>query len=316
MRYEERDDGELIELAQAGWAPAFAVLIHRHGPALLTAFADDPDPLDRVEDVLVRAMRQLPDRDPEEPVAPWLFALAGRPEPADVPPVEADELDQLWREVAVLWPDGRHARRRRPRPVLWTAVSVLGAVALGVAVPTIVLGIPAAPDHEPPPSVRAQPLEEEEPEPAEPEDLPEFEFPDLGDTQAPPTIETPADPVGPPSAPTGPATTPTVPTTPPTNDTTDPLPEQPTTPDPGVGDDDADRTTDGAGDGTDGAGDGGTDGNVGGGGGGTGGGGTGGGGGDGTDGGGGGTGDGGVDAGAADGTGGAAVQAVTTNGAR
>jgi hypothetical protein len=178
MRYDERDDGELVELARSGWSPAFAVLVHRHAPALLAAFADDPDPFERVTDVFIRAMRELPDHDPSAPVAAWLFALAGRRPPDHVPSVPEEALDPIWRELSLRWPDGRHIHRRR-RPVVRRLAVIAGALALGVLVPLVVLGLPATPDDDAIESVRAQPLEEEPTEEPEPEDVPDFEFPDV-----------------------------------------------------------------------------------------------------------------------------------------
>lgn len=177
MRYDERDDGELLELARSGWAPAFAVLVHRHAPALLAAFADDPDPFERVTDVFLRAMRELPDHAPTGPVATWLFALAGRRPPEHVPPVAEEALDPIWRELSLRWPDGRNVHRRS-RPVVRRLAVIAGALAVGVLVPLVVLGLPAAPDDDIE-SVRAQPLEDEPAEEPEPEDVPSFEFPDV-----------------------------------------------------------------------------------------------------------------------------------------
>jgi hypothetical protein len=210
MRYDERDDGELLELAQAGWAPAFAVLVYRHGPALLTAFADEPDPLGRVTDVFLRAMRHLPEQDPSAPVDAWLFALAGRPIPEVVPPADGSSLDAVWHALAPRWPDGRHVHR--PRPVRRILATVVGAVALGVAVPTIVLGMPANPSGDEIVTVRAQPVEEElEPEP-EPAELPSFEFPDIGDPGASTSDDAPVQESTP--APSTNAPTPTAPVVP------------------------------------------------------------------------------------------------------
>lgn len=222
MRYHERDDRELLELAQAGWAPAFAVLVHRHGPALLTAFAEDPDPADRVTDVFVRAMRQLPERDPAEPVGPWLFALAGRPAPETVPDTAPDTMDPIWHRLTPLWPDGRRARR--PHPVARKVVTVVGAIALGVAVPTIVLGIPAPSSDQNAAKVRAEPLEDEPVVETRSEELPTFEFPDVGGgdgTQAP--ADAPTDPVTTPETAPSP-TAPVVPAPAPAPTTTEPPP--------------------------------------------------------------------------------------------
>jgi hypothetical protein len=213
MRYDERDDSELLELAQAGWSPAFAVLVHRHAPALLAAFADDPDPLERVTDVLLRAMRQLPERDPAAPVGPWLLALAGRPAPAAVPPVDEERLDPVWRQLALRWPDGRHVHHRRPASRL--LVTAIGAIAIGIAVPTIVLGIPASAPEDRAESVRAQPLEDEPGDADRPVDLPTFEFPDVsgGPTEPAPGPVVPVEP--PPTADEPVPTAPVVPAPPP-----------------------------------------------------------------------------------------------------
>lgn len=328
MRYDERDDGELLELAQAGWSPAFAVLVHRHAPALLEAFADEPDAADRVTDVFVRAMRKLPDQDPAASVRGWLSALAGRPLREGAPPATADAppatdgastadgepttdagpttsstptagttgatgtvllwnatsgpdatavvaapaagaggagkahldrqldgtVDAIWRELAGRWPDGRHRRRpRRRRPALRALATVVGAVALGVVVPAIVLGMPPATDDEVV-TVRARPVEEApEPEPESPSDtLPTFEFPDIGDPTPPgrsdtpatepttpgtdtPTPTAPVTPAPPPTAPE-PDPTPVEPVTPPADPEPDPAPTPPPTTDPGTGD--------------------------------------------------------------------------------
>ncbi|WP_052666245.1 RNA polymerase sigma factor [Nitriliruptor alkaliphilus] len=251
MRYDERDDGELLELAQAGWAPAYAVLVHRHAPALLAAFADDPDPLERVTDVFVRAMRQLPERDPAAPVGPWLFALAGRPVPASVVAIDEETLDPVWRSLAARWPDGRHVHHQRP--ATRRIVAVLGAIALGIAVPTIVLGLPASAPEEATTSVRAQPLDDEPTEEPEPEELPDFEFPDIGGDGGE-LPDGPVDPVTPPSTPRSPSPPPPVVPSPapsptpepsPTVEPVEPPPPEPVDP---VTDDDGSTDDDGTGD--------------------------------------------------------------------
>lgn len=214
MRYEERSDDELLELAQAGWRPAFAVLVHRYAPALLTAFADTPDPAERTFDVLLRAMKHLPEHDLSEHPGPWFFALAGRPAPARVQaPVEAT-IDRLWRDLDAQWPDGHVAVRRRA-PVLRPLATVLGAIAVGVAVPVIALGLPDGSGEAATETVRAEPLEVVPTDEPEPEQLPAFEFPDVGEpgpatepaapiAPAPTEPPTPVAPVAPPPPPTDP----------------------------------------------------------------------------------------------------------------
>jgi hypothetical protein len=200
MRYEERDDSELVELAQAGWSPAFAVLVHRHAPVLLDAFSDQEDPSARTFDVFVRAMRRLPKLDPALPFRSWLFTLAKRPEPVTNPEPAGETVDRLWCDLSPRWPDGKRPRRRHP--ILRGAAIAVGAVALGVGVPAIVLGLPDAAE-EPPESVRAQPLEEVPSEEPEPVDLPDFEFPDVA--EPPPTPPAPTDPAPEPTQPAEPA---------------------------------------------------------------------------------------------------------------
>ncbi|MEX1178623.1 MAG: hypothetical protein WEB09_09195 [Nitriliruptor sp.] len=284
MRYEARSDEELLELAQAGWRGAFAVLVHRHAPALLTAFADAPDPVDRTYDVLLRAMRHLPEVDPDRvEVRSWLFTLAGRMPPTRVQsPLEAT-VDRIWLDLDARWPDGVSHRTTR-RPGLVPFATVLGAIALGVAVPVVVLGLPAASSDVPPESIRAQPIDETPVEAPDPDDLPAFEFPDVGDPTAPPAQPEPLD------GPEEPETTIDPPAPVPDEGELEPgtgSPEQPTTPpaddqapvppddgggdlpdggDPGTGDGGGDVVGDGDGGGDasdDGASDGGTGGVVG-----------------------------------------------------
>lgn len=202
MRYDERDDAELVELAQAGWGPAFAVLVHRHAPMLLAATADDRDPWGATLDVLVRALRQLADRDPSAPVAPWLLELAGRDAPSTVPAADPDELDALWHELDTRWPDGKRPRRRVPAAVRWTALA-LGAIGVGIAVPAAVINT-APPEDPVTVELRAQPVADAaadvDEELEEPEPLPTFEFPDVASDDAGTGDDAPT-----PDAPTTPA---------------------------------------------------------------------------------------------------------------
>jgi hypothetical protein len=192
MRYERRRDAELVELAQDGSAPAFAVLVHRHAPAVLAATADAEDPQRATRDVFVRAMRELPDRDPKQPVGPWLTELAGRPAPwttaeEEVAPARVDE---LWRELDRRWPDGRAPRRSRR--VLRRVTVAVAAVAIGVAVPAAVLTADPTEDEDVT-ELRAQPLDDPadvpEPDGEEPRTLPAFEFPEVEDAPLAPLPE-------------------------------------------------------------------------------------------------------------------------------
>jgi DNA-directed RNA polymerase specialized sigma24 family protein len=200
MRYEDRDDTELVELAQAGWAPAFAVLVHRHAPLVFAATDDDRDPYRASLDVFVRALRRLPDRDPQAPFGSWLLRLAARPMPATVSRARTTEVDALWRELHARWPDGR-LPRRVPRFLKRVATAV-AAIAIGVAVPAAVLTAfgPADENEEEATELRAQPIGEPTPEPTEDpaadrEPLSTFEFPDVRDAPAAPAPFAP--PTGP-----------------------------------------------------------------------------------------------------------------------
>lgn len=188
MRYDEREDGELVELAAAGWAPAFAVLVHRHAPLVLAAHAGTDDPVARAVATFTEAMRGLGDRDPGAAVAPWLLQLAGRTRPTRIPPVDPGVIDTLWAELQPRWPDGR-IHHRWPAAATRLAV-IVAAIGVGVAVPVAVLSTPAA--EEQVLELRAEPLDEgpaEETELDEPEEplepLPSFEFPDVAPDPAP-----------------------------------------------------------------------------------------------------------------------------------
>lgn len=214
MRYAEHDDRELVELAKVGWQPAFAVLVHRHAAELLAAHAKARDPQAATVKALSRAMRRLDRYEGAGSFASWVMASKRRTVPAEVPPREPAEIDALWDELRLRWPDGRRPRRV-PVFVKGLAVAV-AAIALGIAVPVALIRTPAPADGAR--ELRAQRIEEESVD-AEPDDLDEpepivtFEFPDI-------VLETPAAP--PPSPPT------TTPTTPPPT-TPDPSPSPPPT---------------------------------------------------------------------------------------
>lgn len=215
MEHTERSDTELMQLAQQGSATAFAVLVHRHAPAVRQAVAAASDPTTAVVHTFTAAMRALPDRDPTSPVRPWLLQLAARKprkgrQPVAIgsrtpPPLEAPELDHVWGELAPRWPDGRVARRF-PH---WLGRSALVVVlaALAVLVPYSVLSVVDEDDGpQVLPSVVARPLEEEAtpPEPEEPpeeEPPPPFTFPDV-DLDADPDPAPAPDPEPPTTDPT------------------------------------------------------------------------------------------------------------------
>lgn len=185
VRFGDRSDAELIELAQAGWAPAFAVLVHRHAALVRAAGPPGADPVAHVTDVFVAAMRELPARDPGAPVVPWLLGLAGLrtgtpPTPA---PLTAEELDAAWAELARRWPDGRPPSR----VVHWQrTAAVVGIAALAGLVPTLVLGADSTDANEDPAEIRAVPVEDERVEVAEEEPDPEtldFSFPTTPEEQ-------------------------------------------------------------------------------------------------------------------------------------
>jgi hypothetical protein len=198
LGYGGRSDAELVQRSQAGIAPAFAVLLHRHGPAVRSAVRHDPDPTGAVIEAFVRAMRELPDRDPAAPVRPWLLALAGTDRTPDpIVPLSEEERDEIWAELALRWPNGRPPRR-------WEALRrvalVAGLIAVSALVPTLVL-LAGEDTAEPVDELRAFPLQStvEVVETEPPEPLPSFTFPAVPELEGPAA----ADP-----APT-PTTTPT-----------------------------------------------------------------------------------------------------------
>ncbi len=141
MQHAESSDRELLERARAGSAPAFAVLLHRHGPAVRAVVADDPDATGAVIATFVRAMRQLPgsdDGDPRRRLVELARAEVDHPrapEPTVAP--DPDELDEIWAELDLRWPDGK-VPRHLPRWVGRSA-SILALAALAVSVPYAVL---------------------------------------------------------------------------------------------------------------------------------------------------------------------------------
>lgn len=219
MEFSALSDAELVKLSRGGSAPAFAVLVHRHGPAVRALVSNDEDPVGAVISTYVAAMRHL-DTEPADPaqVRGWLLRLASEQvrEPvavggAPLPALDEDELDEIWAELDLRWPDGR-VPRHVPAWLGWTAL-VVAIVSLGVLVPYVALtwgnGDRDASIDE---VLRAEPYahedflgedDEVELEQTEVEDL-EFELPpiDFGDpgtqTTADPEPTQPADPPPPP----------------------------------------------------------------------------------------------------------------------
>lgn len=192
MQHSDGSDAELVERARAGSAPAFAVLLHRHAPTVRTVVADDRDPTGAVVGTFVTAMRRLPKHPPDADPRAWLLELAAAevrtPHPiGDLPPPELDqeELDEIWAELDLRWPDGR-APRSLPRWVSWSAL-VLALAALAVLMPYAVLTLGANGNDGPTElaSLVARPFDEQIEEGALDEELeedlepPTFEFPDM-----------------------------------------------------------------------------------------------------------------------------------------
>jgi hypothetical protein len=201
VEHEHRSDAELIALAQTGWAPAFAVLLHRHGPSVHAVFADDADPLGGVIDTYVAAMRELHHGIPSGPIEAWLLDLAVSErgsQPLDPRggrrrsvPLADEQLDEVWAELDLRWPDGR-IPHHVPHWVGWTAL-VAALVGLGILVPYAVLTAGGSVEQ-PLEELQAYPVEApvEEVDVEEPEgdeldgfDLPAVTFPDVEQTPAP-----------------------------------------------------------------------------------------------------------------------------------
>lgn len=192
MRFGDRSDTELIQLAQAGWAPAFAVLVHRYAPVVRATRPRAEPAVPFLTHVFLLAMRELRGRDPRAPVAPWLLGLAGagtRSAKAPVP-LAPEELDAIWTRLHGYWPDGhRHARNL---PWRRTAV-VVGLAALAGLVPAVVLGTDGSGSEEEVVELRAVPLPDERTaevaEEPEDDDEPDFSFPTTPEEQEAPPPE-------------------------------------------------------------------------------------------------------------------------------
>lgn len=77
MSYVERSDEELLAFAREGVASAFAALLYRHGHEVLALAQQDQDPIGAVVATYVRAMRDLPNADPDD-VRLWLLDYAAK----------------------------------------------------------------------------------------------------------------------------------------------------------------------------------------------------------------------------------------------
>jgi hypothetical protein len=126
-------DLELLELARAGSAPAFASLLHRHREVLDRSALRAEHPERALESAMLAAIRELRrDAVSSDDLRGWLVALVeeqverdpGRPGVERMLP--ADSFDRQWVRAERHWPSGR----RLPSPPRW-AVQV--AIALMIA---------------------------------------------------------------------------------------------------------------------------------------------------------------------------------------
>jgi hypothetical protein len=175
-------DAELLRQAQAGSAPAFAILVHRYAALLhmgassgssdarSPGFGSEADgrdaaALDTVRRTFLRAMRRLDTADGAA-LGTWFLELQGTPLAADeaarAAPLTTAELDRLWGELAPSWPRGRRPRRL-PRWLGHVAVVML-LLALSVAVPYALLVTAAEEEAVPVPveEVVAVPIENDD----------------------------------------------------------------------------------------------------------------------------------------------------------
>jgi hypothetical protein len=198
VTYVERTDDDLLALSREGVAAAFAVLLYRYGPEVLDLADGDPDPIGATVATFVRAMRALPEADPDD-VRTWLLTLAAdeidaevaippRPEPAtvgakgdvaksdvdgssrdatrvqdrttiDAPTLETDDdLDEVWAELALRWPTGK-VPRHLPSWVIWLATTLI-LIALAIALPWAILGA-SADDDDAVEELRASPVHDD-----------------------------------------------------------------------------------------------------------------------------------------------------------
>jgi hypothetical protein len=159
VNHAETDD-ELLGQAQAGAAPAFAILVHRYAALLHAAASDgsaskaggrDAAALDTVRRTFLRAMRRLDAADGAA-LGSWLLELQGTPlstaEADRAAPLTTAELDRLWGELAPCWPRGR--RHRHPPRWLGHVAIVVLLLALSVAVPYALLVTAAEEEAEAP----------------------------------------------------------------------------------------------------------------------------------------------------------------------
>lgn len=212
MDHSDRSDAELVQRAQNGEQRAFAMLLHRHGPAVRATVHADRDPAGATIATFVTAMRALHKQPSDAPVRPWLRTLAQkhtrRPDleqAADPPPIDPDELDEIWAEVDLRWPNGR-VPRSIPRWVGWAATLVV-LVSLAVLIPYLALTVGGSDDGQS--TVREELVARPYNEPVEREhaeelfdpgedtsvtepDMPELDVSDAGPGQPSPTPTDPA----------------------------------------------------------------------------------------------------------------------------
>lgn len=126
-----RSNQALIAAASAGDRSAFAALVARTAPDIATHLPEGSDRHTGLLAVYTAAMRDLSRGATPTDVTAWLRQHAQNNRPSkrrgrsDHPMTFDPDLDQLWRELAPLWPKGQKRFIRLSRPATLTSVAVL-----------------------------------------------------------------------------------------------------------------------------------------------------------------------------------------------
>lgn len=133
-----RTDHAIFDAAKAGDRAAFAAVVARTASTVYAFLPPEGDRYRQLREVYARAMRDLSHGAQPDDLDVWLHKLAAETKPRrerrntwhSFSP--ETHLDDLWRDLAVLWPSGRRQRRIPHMKTALVAVAVLLAGSLAV----------------------------------------------------------------------------------------------------------------------------------------------------------------------------------------